>query len=71
MGKRTVDSNSVIATEQDWRPTLFDLEEFQPKEGNPKMPLTKIKRKSIATDQIVLRSTHNDVPIASLNKTVR
>ena len=71
MGKRTVDSNQAIAAEPDWRPTLFDLEEFQPRDGNFKMPLTKIKRKSIATDQIVLRKTQTDGPLSGLNRTVR
>lgn len=71
MGKRTVDSNPAIAAEPDWRPTLFDLEEFEPRDGYFKMPHTKIKRKSIATDQIVLRMTHTDGPVSNLNRTVR
>ena len=71
MGTRTVDSNSVIAAEQDWRPTLYDIEEQQPREGAHKMPLTRIKRKSIATDQIILRTPQHDTPVSGLNRIVR
>lgn len=71
MRERTVDPNPAIPAESDWKPTLFDLEEFEPRDGNYKTPLTKIKRKSIATDQIVLRKTLTNGPVSDLNRTVR
>lgn len=75
MEKRSERSTSVHMTEQQQRNnnSLYDFDFQLLKTGDAKkLNQTKIKRKSIATDQITIRALHhhNMIPLSSLNKIV-